>query len=354
MLLNKSFLKYLNIYLSILRSKLFNKRIPVIANILIVNRCNLKCFYCYPNSFNRQIEDMSFGDFKKIIDILNKKGTKIVIFLGGEPLIQSDFSQFVDYVLSKGMFCEVVTNGYFVKERLDTLKRVDSVCVSIDGNEESNDKNRGQGSFKRAMEAIEILLENKIHTRIKAVITRNNVNDIDFLANLAKEKGMVLMAILPTVYEDRIYPNNVKDLWLSKDEYRNFIKKLIQLKKEGYPIFDSFTALRYCLRWPFEFHEILYGNKLNNIDKIISCTAPSYQVFIDTDTTFLMPCMKKIDIKNKSILDTDFDKWWIPQESFGCKTCAILPNLDKSLIYNMNLEAIINIVRIATFKKKQA
>lgn len=334
------------------RAKLFNKRIPVIASILITNRCNLKCFYCYPDVFNRSIEDMSYEDFKKIIDILHNKGTKVVLLLGGEPLIKKDISQFVDYVLSKNMFCELVTNGYFVKQRLDVLKKVDSVCVSIDGDEESNDKNRGEGSFKKAVEAIDICLNHKIHTRIKAVITRNNVKAIDFLAGLAKEKGAVLMSILPTIYEDRYYSDEAKNLWLDKNEYRLFIKKLIKLKKEGYPIFHSFTALDYCLNWPYEFHEIVNENKLKNGKKIIPCSAAKYQVFIDVNGAFLMTCLKTFDIKSKSILEADFDEWWIPYERFGCKSCATLPNLDKSLVYDMKPEALLNMIKVAAFKGK--
>lgn len=333
-------------------SRLFYKRIPIIANILVTNRCNLKCFYCYPDVFNRQIEDMSLDNFKKIIDILAKRGTKIVVLLGGEPLIRKDLVQFVEYIRGREMFCEVVTNGYFVSQRLDALKKIDSVCVSLDGDEDSNDKNRGKGSFRKAIEAIDICLANKIHTRIKAVITRNNVDSIDFLANLAKEKGVVLMSILPTIYDDRHYPEEIKKLWLNQDEYRSFIEKLIRLKKDGFPIFHSFTALDYCLKWPYEFHEIIFENRLKNGRKIIPCSSSKYQVFIDVDGTFFMSCIKTFNIKTKSILEMDFDEWWIPQEKFSCKTCALLPNLDKSLTYNMNLEAITNMAKIATFKKE--
>jgi MoaA/NifB/PqqE/SkfB family radical SAM enzyme len=340
-------------------SKILKKRVPIIGNILILNRCNLKCFYCYPNVFNRQITDMSLDDFKKIVDILKKHGTKIVILLGGEPLLRKDLEQFVDYVIGKGMFCEVVTNGYFVKERLAALKKADSVCISIDGDEEANDKNRGKGCFKKAMEAINICRENNIHFRIKAVITRNNLNSLDFLGKLARDKGAVLMAITPTLYDDREYSAEAKKLWIDKNEYHRVIQKLIQLKKEGCPIFHSYTALNYCLQWPYEFHEIVYedqltrDNRLSNGQKIIPCSALQYQVFVDVDGTFFITCIKTFNIKAKSILEMDFDEWWIPQERFNCKTCALLPNLDKSLTYNMNPEALVNMVRVALYDKKQ-
>lgn len=350
--INNPFFKYLGIYSEILKSRLLNKRIPIIANILILNRCNLKCFYCYPDVFNRNIEDMSLENFKKIIDILHSKGTKLVFLLGGEPLLRDDLSQFVDYVTKKGMFCEVVTNGYFVRQRLGALKKADSVCVSIDGDEESHDKNRGRGSYKKAIDAIDILLAYKIHTRIKAVVTKNNLNAVEFLASLAKEKGLVLMAITPNIYEGRNYPAETKNLWLNKDEYRIFIQKLIRLKKQGYPIFHSFAALNYCFRWPYEFHQIMYQDKFEDGTKIISCSAPKYHIFIDVDGRFFAPCLKAGDIQGKSLLETDFEEWWVPHERFGCKSCAVLPNIEKSLIYNFNPEAIFNMAKMSFVKNK--
>ena len=178
--------RHVRTYGAILKSRLLGRRIPVITNILITNRCNLKCFYCYPDSFNRALEDMPLADFKRIIDLVHAKGSRVVVLLGGEPLIRKDVGEFIGYVRAKGMACEVVTNGFFVRQHLDALRSADSVCVSIDGDEDANDANRGKGSFRKAMEAIELLQANGIHTRIKAVITRNNLRSIDFLARLAR------------------------------------------------------------------------------------------------------------------------------------------------------------------------
>lgn len=344
-----SLIKHLRTCGAILKSRLLRRRIPVITNILITNRCNLKCFYCYPDSFNRALDDMPLGDFKRIIDLVHAKGSRVVVLLGGEPLIRSDIGEFIDYVRGRGMACEVVTNGFFVRQRLEALKNADSVCVSLDGDEEANDRNRGTGSFARAMEAIGLLQEHKIHTRIKAVITRNNLHSIDFLARLARDRGMVLMAIIPTTYDDRIYPGSVAQQWLSQEEYRSFIGKMIRLKREGYPIFHSYPALRYCLDWPYPYDAIVNEGRLKNGRKAIPCTAWEYGIFIDVDGRFFMSCLKTFNIQGKKILETDFDEWWIPQRRFNCTTCALLPNIEKSLVYTMNPGALWNMVRMALY-----
>lgn len=346
-----SLTKHIRTYGAILKSRLLRRRIPVITNILITNRCNLRCFYCYPDSFNRAMEDMPLGAFKRIIDLVHAKGSRVVILLGGEPLIRKDIGKFINYVRGKGMACEVVTNGYFVRQHLEALKNTESVCVSIDGDEEANDRNRGKGSFKKAMEAIELLQASKIHTRIKAVITRNNLHSIDFLARLARDRGTVLMAIIPTTYDDRSYPESVSQHWLSHEEYRSFIRKMIELKREGYPLFHSYTALRYCLDWPYPYDAIVNERRLKNGRKAIPCTAWEYGIFIDVDGRFFMSCLKTFNIQGKKILETDFDEWWIDQAKFNCTTCALLPNVEKSLVYNMNPEALWNMVRMALYKR---
>jgi MoaA/NifB/PqqE/SkfB family radical SAM enzyme len=343
--------RHVRTYGAILKSRLLGRRIPVITNILITNRCNLKCFYCYPDSFNRALEDMPLADFKRIIDLVHAKGSRVVVLLGGEPLIRKDVGEFIGYVRAKGMACEVVTNGFFVRQHLDALRSADSVCVSIDGDEDANDANRGKGSFRKAMEAIELLQANGIHTRIKAVITRNNLRSIDFLARLARERGMVLMAIIPTTYEDREYPEGVAQRWLTQEEYRTFVIKLIELKKAGYPIFHSYRALRYCRDWPYPYDAIVRERRLANGRKAIPCTAWEYGIFIDVDGRFFMSCLKTFDIQGKKILETDFDDWWIPQQRFGCTTCALLPNIEKSLVYNMHPGALWNMVRMALYRK---
>ncbi len=161
---------------------------------------------------------------------------------------------------------------------------------------------------------------------------------------------MVLMAIIPTTYEDRVYPDGVAAQWLSQEEYRAFVIKLIGLKKDGYPIFHSYRALRYCRDWPYPYDEIVTGKRLKNGARAIPCTAWEYGIFIDVDGRFFMSCLKTFDIQGRKILETDFDDWWISQRRFGCTTCALLPNIEKSLVYNMHPGALWNMVRMALWR----
>jgi len=87
-------------------------------NILLTNRCNLKCPYCFAvNEINRQelIEDneLSFKNLKIILDFLEQSGDKRVRLMGGEPTLHSQFKAIVNYSLDRGFNVHVFTNGLF-------------------------------------------------------------------------------------------------------------------------------------------------------------------------------------------------------------------------------------------------
>lgn len=335
--------------LAILRSRLLGRRTPVVANILITNRCNLRCFYCYPNVFGRRLPDMPLESFRRIVDLLAAKGTRMIEFLGGEPFLLGNLHEYVSYAKTRGLVCEITTNGYFVGNHLQSLPLFDSVCVSLDGDEAAHDLNRGRGSWGKAMAAIDLLQSRGVLTRIKAVVTRNNRGELPWLAELARERRMVLMLIAPTIYEDRAYPAGTQGKWLTGQEYHDVILTAIRLKREGYPIFHSRTALAFCRDWPHPFDRVLTPGEARSLKRKIRCTARYYQVFIDVDGTYFMSCQKRYDLKGAAILETDFDEWWQDPDSHGCGACAVLPQLDKSLVYNLHPEALWNMVRNVLF-----
>ena len=65
-----------------------------------------------------------------------------MVLLGGEPLLHKGIDQIVDRVKQHGMICEMVTNGYYLEGKSDIVKKLDSLCISIDGDKEEND-NKG-------------------------------------------------------------------------------------------------------------------------------------------------------------------------------------------------------------------
>ena len=86
-----------------------------------------------------------------------------ISFAGGEPFLRNDLSKIVGMVekLYPGSFKCVTTNG-LLKERILAFVRENrhldfKVNVSLDGLEKINDRLRGRGAFRRAVQTVRAL-----------------------------------------------------------------------------------------------------------------------------------------------------------------------------------------------------
>lgn len=330
---------------SLVKAKLSGRRIPLMANLLITSRCNLKCFYCYVDATNRKVQDIEESALHELIDTLYARGTRLVVLLGGEPLLYNNIGDIIRHIKKKGMVCELITNGYFVSRHLDALSLCDSVCVSLDGDRESHDHNRGVGSYDKAVEAIRLLKEKGIPTRIKAVFTRNNQSSLDFLCRFAQQERLMLTVSTAAIYDERVYSQN--DRWLDGAEKKRFIASLYSLKKRSFPVGYSFTALNYMRRWPYPEDFIVKRDRSNHRAKfrLRRCLRKDRSFYVDSDGR-MYPCAYLWGKGEGNILTDGFDSAWDQMARHDCYACGSLPDIDITLMFNCNPE---NIIEAAGF-----
>ncbi|MEK7733356.1 MAG: radical SAM protein, partial [Planctomycetota bacterium] len=169
----KSVINRCRFLFSLIYCHLFKIDKPLFIVLVTNNSCDFKCVYCYGNYGHRKgIPDFTTKELLKIIDELKEMGTTILTLHGGESLLRKDFGEILNYAKLKGFYVSLNSNGTLVPKRINELKCLDNLCISIDGNEESNDKNRGKGSFNKAMSALEIAKQNKIPIVVSATLTK--------------------------------------------------------------------------------------------------------------------------------------------------------------------------------------
>lgn len=127
----------------------------------VTNRCNLKCEYCYANSgaFDEKSE-ISIEEIEELLSIMSEPIGKIII-TGGEPLLRNDILDIIR-VCNKYGKVQLLTNGTLGDKELyeKILSLVDSIQISIDSNiPEYHDRNRGAGSFEKAVNHARIISE---------------------------------------------------------------------------------------------------------------------------------------------------------------------------------------------------
>ena len=65
----------------------FGEQRPIFAHLLLTNRCNLDCRYCFVDVNTIHKDDLDLDGWKKVIFDLRQRGCQAITFMGGEPLL---------------------------------------------------------------------------------------------------------------------------------------------------------------------------------------------------------------------------------------------------------------------------
>jgi MoaA/NifB/PqqE/SkfB family radical SAM enzyme len=231
-----------------LKSRLFAIKQPLLASFKITYRCSLKCRSC--PFWKMDPLSISYHHAVEIMDEFHRKGVRLLIFEGGEPFLWRDgeyqLEDLVNYARQKFFRVGITTNG-----TLPIESSADIIWVSIDGLKATHEKNRGV-CFDRILANIKATT----HSQILAHITINRLNHheiptlIEFLSG--KVKGITVQFYYP-------FPN-ADDLWLNEAERIKVLNQLIDLKKQGYRIFDSVSTLKGLKKNTWKCHDWLIAN----------------------------------------------------------------------------------------------
>lgn len=157
----------------------------------VTNRCNLFCEHCVYKSGALKMKDLALEDVKKISQDLKKMKVEEVHLTGGEPLLNQEIFKIITFLKGDGYLIRIQTNGMLIDQNIaKKLKNcgVNHVLISIDGLAKEHNKFRDNPtSFEKALEAVQILLENKIYTRINTVLHRRNLNDVEELLTITSK-----------------------------------------------------------------------------------------------------------------------------------------------------------------------
>ncbi len=328
---------------------------PLEINIHITDKCNLKCTYCYSNFYKRKNNDIPLAGVRRIVDAFDDLGVIEVSLIGGEPLLHPDFPRMVEYVKGKGLLCSIVTNGFFLGRHLDAVKKLDHVCVSLDGPEEVNDVTRGRGSFRRAVEALELLKSNRINRSIRATLQKNNLDAIERTMDLAVRYGAMLnFGLLFPQSSDNGRVKTVSKETPHDEEYRAALRKIIALKKK-YPkrFFNSLANFRNALAWPAGYTRFfLFENELKEFPAFrpVPCFGGRTFATVDTDGR-LYPCTNLIGCYDApNVLTTDVKEAWRSIRGHTCSACFYLSSVEKNLLSMFHPGAVMNLVRLGKLR----
>ncbi|MDI6840288.1 MAG: radical SAM protein [bacterium] len=137
---------------------------PICVEIETTTRCHMKCIMCEHTYWNEPARDMSFEEFKAIVDQFPR--LKWIGLTGiGESFLNKDFMKMLRYLKSKSVYIEIYDTFYLVDkkiaEELINL-RIDRILPSIDGaTKETYERIRVGSNFERVIENVRYLSQLK-------------------------------------------------------------------------------------------------------------------------------------------------------------------------------------------------
>jgi sulfatase maturation enzyme AslB (radical SAM superfamily) len=148
---------------------------PDVVRIEPAGFCNFHCHHCPVGREGGRRGVLSSAEFKILFDRLPLIPRVLVLYHGGEPLLNYFIEDMIQYSKDKGV-CKLVMNTNASKINCDLdLSGVDDLRVSFDGNSpEQNDAIREGGEFKWNARRVRALAQSDKRPK---QITIYNIND---------------------------------------------------------------------------------------------------------------------------------------------------------------------------------
>src|SRR3989344_463301 len=334
--------KYINFGTEVLKARLTRRNIPVLAVLCVTDKCNLNCAYCYQKPSRGQKVEFTTEEILSLIDELGGMCAKFISINGGEALMRDDIETIIDKIKEKNILIQLTTNGQLVKKKIGILKKVDSLCVSLDGNMKSNDLNRGRGSYDKIIEGLDCLKANNIQFHTNTVISKNNINAADEIMTLALKYGFIAQfSILRQ--EDAPCP----ELGLDDKEIRKIIQQILSDKEKGLLVFYSYNSYKKALDWPFSYQQQMTFERMPIGYKTGPCYIKKMACQIEANG-LVYPCVTLVGkFKALNFKEVGFKKAWENLKNCDCQACYVICHNELNSLFGLKRDAIWNAIKIA-------
>ncbi len=160
----------------------------------ITLQCDLACRHCGSRAGNARPDELSTAECLDLVRQMAELGVMEVTLIGGEAYLREDWTDILREIRRHGMSATMTTGGRGITpERARAAKEagLESVSVSIDGNEATHDRLRGvKGSYRAAFEAMDHFRTAGVRVATNTQINRLSMPELpDLLEALAAHGG---------------------------------------------------------------------------------------------------------------------------------------------------------------------
>lgn len=299
-------------------ARIFSARVtrrprPFFVQYSLLNACNARCTYC--NSPNRPDDPMSRREHLETLRAFARLGAVRIKFLGGEPLLSPDIECLADAVIGLGMRAAMVTNGFLIPEKIETVRKLSEIVISIDGRAQAHDRQRGAGSWKRVMAGIELCAAEGLDFFLSAVVTRTSAAEIPWLIETAQRLGVMVNFQIPQ-FNPEMYGPEAKATLPDAAEIRRIVAEIVAAKQAGAPVLFTARSYRKTLEWPD------FGlERIERPGEQSSCTAGRYFLQMEPNGD-VYPCVLHVgSFAPKNVRRDGVEEAWLHAGRHSCFSC---------------------------------
>jgi radical SAM protein with 4Fe4S-binding SPASM domain len=156
--------------------------------------CNMRCTHCGSRAGRGRPNELGLDEMLRLCDELGEMKCERLTLLGGEPLIHPHWLEIAARLRQNGTRVNVITNGWVLDSETvcDNLEeaKLSIVGISLDGLEESHDRLRRAGSFRRIERGMDLLRERNLPIAVVTMITKESLPELPELYEYIVEKGV--------------------------------------------------------------------------------------------------------------------------------------------------------------------
>jgi MoaA/NifB/PqqE/SkfB family radical SAM enzyme len=262
-----------------------------------------------------------------------------VKFQGGEPTLRSDFRELCAVAKSAGIRTATISHGAKIATQPELLDYLDELVISLDSvRPEVNDSLRGLGSYRSAIQAIDISQKRGIKTFINMAVCQTNFTDVEAVLEFCEARG-ILMNAQPIVFGRRYYDDKAKPVGLSEEQIRALHLQLADWKKQGRNLLFSPQAYLKVLSWP-GLPELSVPS-----EKESACPAGKDFIHIDPNGD-ISPCIQHAaDFRPKNILVDGLVESLRHARTHNCEDCWPAYLNERKALFRLKPHALREMIR---------
>lgn len=169
---------------------------PISGTLELLPLCNMNCDMCYVKLSNSEIKKkgklIGADRWITLAEQMKDAGVLFLLLTGGEPLIYPEFQKLYIELQRMGMILTINTNGTLLNTEWANFfhsHKPRRINVTLYGGSEATytDLCHYPDGYQKTIQALHLLKEYEIDTKINYTVTQKNVQDLEQIIKIAKK-----------------------------------------------------------------------------------------------------------------------------------------------------------------------